>query len=60
MAKLNGLSTIAFTRESGNIGKEVDISIEVPSTNTQHIQECHMVAYHIITEIVEDSLFGGN
>ena len=60
MAKLNGLSTIAFTRESGTIGREVDVSIEVPSTNTQHIQECHMVAYHIITEIVEDSLFGGN
>jgi len=60
MAKSNGLSTIAFTREFGNLGKDVDISIEVPSTNTQHIQECHMVAYHIITEIVEDSLFGGN
>jgi len=60
MAKSNGLSTIAFTRESGTMGSEVDVSIEVPSTNTQHIQECHMVAYHIITEIVEASLFGGN
>lgn len=59
-AKLNGLSTIAFTRTSGAIGTEVDVSIEVPSTNTQHIQECHMVAYHVITEIVEESLFGGN
>ena len=59
-AKLNGLSTVAFTRTSGAIGAEVDISIEVPSTNTQHIQECHMVAYHVITEIVEQALFGGD
>lgn len=59
-ARLNGLSTVAFTRTSGAICAEVDISIEVPSTNTQHIQECHMVAYHVITEIVEESLFGGN
>jgi phosphoheptose isomerase len=58
-AKEKGLSTIAFTRTSGAITSEADISIEVPSTNTQHIQECHMVAYHVITELVEESLFGG-
>ena len=54
-----GISTIAFTRAAAAISAEVDTSIEVPSTNTQHIQECHMVAYHVITEIVEQSLFGG-
>jgi len=59
-AKNRGLNTIALTRTTGAISSEVDISIEVPSTNTQHIQECHMVAYHILTEIVEESLFGGN
>lgn len=59
-AKEIGISTIAFTSTSGAISEEVDISIEVPSTNTQHIQECHMVAYHVITEIVEESLFGGD
>ncbi len=58
-AKEIGISTIAFTRTSGAISAEVDTSIEVPSANTQHIQECHMVAYHVITEIVEQSLFGG-
>jgi len=58
-AKEIGISTIAFTRSSGAISGEVDTSIEVPSANTQHIQECHMVAYHVITEIVEQSLFGG-
>lgn len=58
-AKEFGINTIAFTRTAGAISAEVDTSIEVPSTNTQHIQECHMVAYHVITEIVEQSLFGG-
>ena len=58
-AKEIGISTIAFTRTSGAISAEVDTSIEVPSANTQHIQECHMVAYHVIAEIVEQSLFGG-
>jgi len=56
-AKSRGLKTIAFTRTSGAISTEVDVSIEVPSINTQHIQECHMVAYHLIVEIVEKSLF---
>ena len=57
-AKGRGLKTIALTRTSGAISAEVDISIEVPSINTQQIQECHMVAYHVIVEIVEKSLFG--
>jgi len=58
-AKEIGINTIAFTRVAGAISSKVDASIEVPSENTQHIQECHMVAYHVITEIVEQSLFGG-
>lgn len=56
-ARKLGLKTIALTSVGGAIANEVDISIEVPSTNTQHIQECHMLCYHIITEIVENTLF---
>ena len=59
-ARRLGLQTIAFTRLAGEITTEVDISIEVPSTNTQHIQECHMLGYHIITELVENTLFKGD
>lgn len=59
-ARSQGLKTIALTRSSGDICKEVDISIEVPSTNTQHIQECHMLSYHILAELVETSLYGGS
>jgi D-sedoheptulose 7-phosphate isomerase len=52
-----GLKTIAFTQVGGQISKMVDYSIEISSNNTQHIQECHMVCYHIITELVEEALF---
>ena len=58
-AKEIGMRTIAFTRTDGEIWGEVDLSIEVPSDNTQHIQECHMIAYHIVTELVEEKMFGG-
>ncbi len=57
MAKSLGLTTIAFTRSGGQVASLAEISIEVPSENTQHIQECHMLAYHVITELVEDTLF---
>ena len=52
-----GLKTITFTKEGSQISRLAQISIEVPSENTQHIQECHMLAYHVITELVEDGLF---
>ena len=52
-----GLKTITFTKEGSQISQLAQISIEVPSENTQHIQECHMLAYHVITELVEDDLF---
>ena len=56
-ANTMGLTTIAFTKEKGQVSTQSEISIEVPSQNTQHIQECHMLAYHVITELVEDALF---
>lgn len=56
-AKELGLKTIAFTKMGGDIAKIVDSAIEIPSENTQHIQECHMVIYHILTELVENALF---
>jgi phosphoheptose isomerase len=42
---------------NADISKLVEISVEVPSTDTQHIQECHIIAYHIIAELVENQLF---
>lgn len=52
-----GLKVIAFTRKGSNISNFSDVIIGIPSTDTQHIQECHMIAYHIVTEIVESTMF---
>jgi D-sedoheptulose 7-phosphate isomerase len=57
MATSLKITNIVFTKKNAYISSMADISIEVPSQNTQHIQECHMLAYHVITEIVEDELF---
>ena len=54
-AKNIGLKTIALTSAGAEVSKIVDISIEVPSQNTQHIQECHMISYHILSEIIENA-----
>lgn len=53
-AKENGLKTLAFTKLGSEISKKVDVSIQVPSHNTQHIQECHVISYHIIAGLVEN------
>jgi phosphoheptose isomerase len=51
-----GLKTIALTSTDAEVSKEVDVSIEVPSANTQHIQECHIVTYHILSELIENAI----
>jgi D-sedoheptulose 7-phosphate isomerase len=58
-AKKLGVLSIALTRAEANISQLVDLAIAVPSENTQHIQECHILAYHVITELVEKNLFEG-
>jgi D-sedoheptulose 7-phosphate isomerase len=53
-----GIITIGFTGETG--GKMKDISkylINIPSTDTPRIQECHMLFGHTICEMVEINLF---
>jgi len=58
-AKILGLKTIALTSAGANISQEVDVSIEIPFINTQHVQECHVVVYHILSEIIENTILGG-
>jgi D-sedoheptulose 7-phosphate isomerase len=57
IAREMGIRIVAFTRTDAEISSLVDIAIEVPSLNTQHIQECHLLAYHVITELVELQIF---
>ena len=56
-AKKIGVKTIGLTGENGgNLSELVDISLKVPSQNTQRIQECHIMIGHIICDIVESNL----
>jgi D-sedoheptulose 7-phosphate isomerase len=59
LAKNKGLKTILFTGRESSISKQASISIQVPTSNTQHIQEFHVIAYHIMVELVENILYKG-
>ena len=53
-----GITTVAFTGESGGQLKNISkYLINIQSTNTPRIQECHMILGHTICEIVEMKLF---
>lgn len=53
-----GAVTIGLLSIKGNeIGNLVKYSIKVPSTDTQRIQECHIMILHIICDLVEKELF---
>jgi len=51
------LKTVAFTGDIGVLKGLVNFNLSVPSNDTQHIQEAHLVAYHVIAELVEKELF---
>ena len=58
-AKAKGVTTIAMTGEGGgNMASLSDILIAIPSNDTPRIQESHIMAGHIICQIVEEELFG--
>lgn len=44
----------------GKLKDKVDLSIVIPSTNIQRIQEGHITVAHIICELVERNLFENN
>ncbi len=57
-AKSLGLRTVALTgRTGGNVLKNVDHCICIPSDETPRIQECHILIGHIISELVEREIF---
>lgn len=54
VARELGLCTIGFTGETGGqLLTAVDLCLCVPSTSTARIQECHILAGHIISELCE-------
>jgi len=57
-AKKMGLHTVAFAGCTGGKLKDAaDYCICVPANETPRIQECHILIGHIISELVEQSIF---
>ncbi len=57
-AKELGIICIGLTgRSGGNLLRHSDLLINVPSSDTPRIQECHITIGHIICELVEKTLF---
>jgi D-sedoheptulose 7-phosphate isomerase len=56
-AKKKGIATVGFTGESGGkLSDLVDLSFNVPSSDTARIQEVHITAAHALCDIVEQEL----
>ncbi len=58
-ARLRKMSTIGFIGKEGGAMKDLcDVSIIVPSNDTQRIQEGHITIAHIICGLVEREIYG--
>ena len=58
-AKKQKIRTVALTGgDGGQLAPLADISLIVPSRNTDRVQEVHIVIGHILCEIAEDKIFG--
>jgi len=54
MARTIGIQTVAFLgRDGGELVRAADLPVVVPSWDTQHIQETHLVLIHLLCELVE-------
>jgi D-sedoheptulose 7-phosphate isomerase len=60
IAKKKKILTIGLLGKNsgGKLKNECDISIVIPSENTQRIQEGHITVGHILCEIVEREIYG--
>ena len=58
-AKVAQMRALALTGDGGQLRRMADVVVAVPSANTQHIQEAHLVIEHILCELVENALFRG-
>jgi len=58
-AKSLGMTVVGMTgRDGGGMNGLCDFLIKIPSNDTPRIQEGHILAGHILCELVEDKLFG--
>ena len=51
------MRTVALTGIKGMVGNGADVTIPIPSADTQRIQEAHLAVEHVLCELVETLLF---
>ena len=57
-AKKRGMIRISFTGNGGGeMKKESDYVLDIPSSDTPRVQECHIMVGHILCELVEQEMF---
>ncbi|SRR6266540_6582640 len=56
VARAQGATTIALTGSAGLAGGDVDHLIAVPSANTAHVQEVHLMVLHAWCVAIDDAL----
>ncbi len=58
VAREKKIVAVGFTGSTGGKMKDLcDYLINIPSTDTPRIQECHILAGHIICQLVEEMMF---
>jgi phosphoheptose isomerase len=58
VAQAGKMRTIVLKGRGGDLEEMADVTISVPSTDTQYIQEAHLAIEHILCALVERDLFG--
>jgi phosphoheptose isomerase len=59
LARQTGLRAIGLLgRDGGPAQRLVDVAVTVPSNDTQKIQEVHLVALHLMCELIEGRVAG--
>jgi phosphoheptose isomerase len=56
-ARTLGIPVIALTGPAGELSSLADVTIAVPSTDTQHMQEAHLAIEHLLCGLVEQALY---
>lgn len=56
--KQMGIVTVALCGAGGKLASMCDHALQVPSTHTPRIQECHILIGHAICALVEEAIWG--
>jgi D-sedoheptulose 7-phosphate isomerase len=59
-AREAGAKTVGFTGEPGEpLGAACDVCLKAPSASTPRVQEAHLLAWHVVCDLVERNFIDG-